>query len=210
MSLSKQLSLLSVAVLFCSSLLNTASAELVSFAFKGRTQATIDGTFFPSLDFNVLVSIDDTSPDQFPFQNGRGGFLGATTTLTIPDAGIFDAQSTNVTGIVQESFGNNSRLRLVDGNNLFGSAALGVSWNSAVFPDPDSLNPLLEPLPAPTNAEGGLQWQLLLGPNVTFNSVFEVAVANVASTGSANVPEPTSFTLCGIGLLAIAFKRRRR
>ena len=209
MSLSKQLSLFSVAVFLCSSLASTGSAELVTFEFNGRTQATIDGTFFPSIDFSVVTTIDDSAVDQFPFQNGRGGFAGAITTLSIPDAGIFDAEATNVTGIVQESFGNSSRLRLVDSNNLFGSAALGVSFGSPVFPDPDSINPLIDPLPAVTNSEGGLPWQLLLGPDVTFNSVFETSVSNVAAS-SANVPEPTSFTLCGIGLLAVAFKRRRR
>ena len=209
MSLSRQLSLFSVIVLLFSSFVSTVTAEFVTFEFNGRTQARIDGVFFPEIDFTVVTTIADTTPDSFPFQNGRGGFVGATTTLTIPDAGIFDAEATNVTGIVQESFGNSSRLRLVDSNNLFGSAALGVSFNSPVFPDPDSLNPLIDPLPAATNSEGGLLWELLLGPDVTFNTVFETSVSNVA-TPSANVPEPTSFTLCGIGLLAVAFKRRRR
>ena len=74
--------------------------------------------------------------------------------------------------------------------------------------DPDSINPLIDPLP-PSNAQGGLPLRLLAGPDVIFISVREVAVSSSA-TSSATVPEPTSFTLCGIGLLAVAFKRRRR
>ena len=214
MTLSKQLSLFSVAVLLCSSFASTVSAEYVTFEFKGRTQATIvdtvnnSRTFFPEIDFTIATTIDSRTPDEFPFQNGRGGFVGATTTLSIPDAGIFDAQVTNVTGILQEGFGNSSRLNLVDSNNLFGQTALGVGFNQPIFIDPDSINPLIDPLPS-SNAQGGLPLRLLAGPDVIFNSVREVAVSSSA-TSSANVPEPTSFTLCGIGLLAVAFKRRRR
>jgi len=207
MSLSKQLSLFLVVVLLYSGLARSATAELVSFEFSGTTQATIDGMFFPSIDFTVVTTIDDTAPDQFPAQNGRGGFVGATTFLSLPDAGIFDAEATNVTGILQESFGNFSRLNLVDANNLFGASALGVSFNQPIFTDPDSINPLIDPLPAVTNAQGGLPWQLLIGSQVIFNSVANVAISN---TSSAVVPEPTSFTLSGIGLLAVALRRRRR
>ena len=214
MTLSKQLSLFSVAVLLCSSFASTVSAEYVTFEFKGRTQATIvdpvnnSRTFFPEIDFTIATTIDSRTPDEFPFQNGRGGFVGATTTLSIPDAGIFDAQVTNVTGILQEGFGNFSRLNLVDSDNLFGQSALGVDFNQPIFIDPNSINPLIDPLPS-FNAQGGLPLQLLAGPDVIFNTVREVAVSN-GVTSSANVPEPTSFTLCGIGLLAVAFKRRRR
>ena len=213
MTLSKQLSLFSVAVLLCSSFASTVSAEYVTFEFKGRTQATIvdtvnnSRTFFPEIDFTIATTIDSRTPDEFPFQNGRGGFVGATTTLSIPDAGIFDAQVTNVTGILQEGFGNFSRLNLVDSDNLFGQSALGVDFNQPIFIDPNSLNPLIDPL-SPSNAQGGLPLQLLAGPDVIFNSVREVAVSSNAAI-VAN-PEPTSFTLCGIGLLAVAFKRRRR
>ena len=208
MSFSKQLSLFSVAVLFCSSFVSTASAEFVTFRFDGSGQATIDGTFFQDIDFTIATTIDEDSPDQFPGQSGRGGFVGATTTLSIPDAGIFDAQVLNATGILQEGFGNFSRLNLVDSNNLFGSPAVGVSFNQPIFTDPTSINPLIDPLPPVSNSQGGLPLRLLAGPDVIFNSVREVAVSSNAAV-VAN-PEPTSFTLCGIGLLAVAFKRRRR
>ena len=209
MSLSKQLSLISFAVLLCSSFVSTVSAELVTFEFDGRGQLTINGTFFSDIDFTIATTIDGDSPDQFPQQNGRGGFVGATTTLSIPDAGIFNDEATNATGILQEGFGNFSRLNLVDSNNLFGQAAVGVSFNQPIFTDPDSINPLIDPLPPVTNSQGGLPLQLLIGPDVIFNSVSEISVSS-SVTSSANVPEPTSFTLCGIGLLAVAFKRRRR
>ena len=209
MSLSKQLSLISFAVLLCSSFVSTVSAELVTFEFDGRGQLTINGTFFSDIDFTIATTIDGDSPDQFPQQNGRGGFVGATTTLSIPDAGIFNDEATNATGILQEGFGNFSRLNLVDSNNLFGQAAVGVSFNQPIFTDPDSINPLIDPLPPVTNSQGGLSLQLLIGPDVIFNSVSEISVSS-SVTSSANVPEPTSFTLCGIGLLAVAFKRRRR
>ena len=213
MSISKQLSLISFAVLLCSSFVSTVSAEFVTFEFDGRGQLTIDGTFFPDIDFTIATTIDGDSPDQFPQQDGRGGFVGATTILSIPDAGIFDAQVTNVTGILQESFSSNfSRLNLVDSNNLFGQSAVGVSFNQPIFTDPDSINPLINPLNDPLplfNAQGGLPLRLLIGPDVTFNSGSVISVSS-SVTSSANVPEPTSFTLCGIGLLAVAFKRRRR
>ena len=209
MSISKQLSLISFAVLLCSSFVSTVSAEFVTFEFDGRGQLTIDGTFFPDIDFTITTTIDGNSPDQFPQQNGRGGFVGATTTLSIPDAGIFNDEATNATGILQEGFGNFSRLNLVDSNNLFGQTAVGVSFNQPIFTDPDSINPLIDPLPPVTNSQGGLSLQLLIGPDVIFNSVSEISVSS-SVTSSANVPEPTSFTLCGIGLLAVAFKRRRR
>ena len=181
----------------------------MSFEFTGTTQATIGGTLFPSIDFTVVTTIDDSAVDQFPFQNGRGGFVGATTTLSLPDAGIFDAQATNVTGIVQEGFGSFSRLNLVDSDNLFGQSALGLDFNSGgVFTDPNVIGPLLDPLPAVSNAQSGLPWELLVGPDVSFNSISQISVASI-SAPVAN-PEPTSFTLCGIGLLAVAFKRRRR
>ena len=50
--------------------------------------------------------------------------------------------------------------------------------------------------------EGGLPWQLLLGPNVTFNTVREVTASSSFSsvTGTAGIPEPTSFTMFAIGL----------
>lgn len=212
MSISKQLSLISFAVLLCSSFVSTVSAEFVTFEFDGRGQLTIDGTFFPDIDFTIATTIDGDSPDQFPQQDGRGGFVGATTTLSIPDAGIFNDEATNATGILQEGFGNFSRLNLVDSNNLFGQAAVGVSFNQPIFTDPDSINPLINPLNDPLplfNAQGGLPLQLLIGPDVTFNSGSVISVSS-SVTSSANVPEPTSFTLCGIGLLAVAFKRRRR
>ena len=132
--------------------------------------------------------------------------------MSIPDAGIFDAQVSNATGILQEGFGNSSRLNLVDPNNpnggLFGASAVGVSFNQPIFTDPTSINPLIDPLPPVSNSQGGLPLRLLAGPDVIFNSVREVAVSSNAAI-VAN-PEPTSFTLCGIGLLAVAFKRRRR
>ena len=205
----------SVAILMISSLFgSTAVAEMVTFQLTGRTQATIDGTFFNDVAFEVTSTIDSNSPDLFPepFNSGRGGFAGAVTTLSIPTAGIFDAVSTNVTGIVQEDFGS-SRFRLVDPSNFFGQAALGVGFNtSGVLPDPNSINPFIDPTPTPSNFEGGLPWQLLLGPNVTFNSVREVTASSGFSsvTGTAGIPEPTSFTMFGIGLLTISMKRRRR
>ena len=193
---------------------STAFAEMVTFQFNGRTQATVGGTFFDDVAFEVTSTIDSDSPDLFPesFNSSRGGFAGAVTTLSIPTAGIFDAVSTNVTGIVQEDFGS-SRFRLVDPSNLFGQAALGVGFNnSGVFPDPNSINPFIDPTPTPTNFEGGLQWQLLLGPNVTFNTVREVTASSSFSsvTGTAGIPEPTSFTMFALGLLAVSLKRRRR
>ena len=211
MHFSKNLLLPAVAVVLLSSLFaSTAIAELVTYQFTGRTQATVGNSFgnrfFSDAFFEILLSIDDDTADQFPNQDNRGAFSGATTTLSIPAAEINNAVSTNVTGILQEDFGS-TRFRLVDPNNFFGSAALGLGFNTSVIPDADSINPFNDPTPAPSNFEGGLQWQFLLGPNVTFNSVHEVSVSNFSTAG---VPEPTSFTMFAIGLLAVSFKRRRR
>ena len=205
----KTLLLPCVVILLTSNLVaSTAVAEMVIYRLTGRTQATIGGTFVNDVAFEITSTIDDDSVDQFPFQNNRGAFAGAVTTLSIPSAGINDAVSTNVTGILQEDFGN-TRFRLVDPSNFFGSAAIGVGFNTSVLPDADSISPFNEPTPAPTNFEGGLPWQLLLGPNVTFNSVREVTVTSSFATPTG-VPEPTSYMMFGMGLLAVSFKRRRR
>ena len=207
MRFSKNLLLPAIAVVLLSSLFaSTAIAELVTYQLTGRTQATVGNTFFDDAFFEILISIDDDTADQFPNQDNRGAFSGATTILSIPDAGVNNAVSTNVTGILQEDFGS-TRFRLVDPNNFFGSAALGLGFNTSVIPDADSINPFNEPTPAPTNFEAGLQWQFLLGPNVTFNTVREVSVSNFSVAG---IPEPTSFTMFAIGMLAVSLKRRRR
>ena len=207
MRCTKNLLLSSVVIFLTTSVFgSTAVAELVSFRLTGRTQATVGNTFFNDAEFEISVSIDDAAVDQFPNQGNRGAFSGATTTLSIPSAGINNAVSTNVTGILQEDFGQ-TRFNLVDPNNFFGQAAIGVGFNSSVIPDADSINPFNEPTPAPTNFQGGLQWQFLLGPNVTFNSISEVTVTNGTISG---VPEPTSFTMFAMGLLAVSLKRRRR
>lgn len=134
MSFLRRLAFLSVLLLLCSRFVHAASAELVTFDFNGTAQATVDSTFFPSLEFMIQVSIDDTAQDQFPMQNGRGGFVGATTTVTIPDAGIFNDEAVNLTGILQEGFGNSSNFRLVDANNLFGAAGVGLRFNTPILP----------------------------------------------------------------------------
>ncbi|MDB2687640.1 PEP-CTERM sorting domain-containing protein [Mariniblastus sp.] len=209
MRLSKKFLLpLSAVLLFNSLLISAANAEMVTFSLTGRTQATIDNVFFNDVAFAVTSTIDDNSFDQMPFQDGRGAFAGAVTTLSIPSAGIVDALSTNVTGILQEDFGT-SRFRLVDPSNFFGQAAVGVGFNvPGVIPDPNLISPFVDPTPTPTNFEGGLTWQLLLGPNVTFNSVTQVTASSSFTT--VGVPEPTSFTMFSMGLLAVSLKRRRR
>ena len=211
MRTSKNILLLCVATLLSSSLFaSNAVAEMVTFELTGRTQATVDNVFYDDIAFEVTSTIDDSSVDQMPFQNGRGAFAGAVTTLSIPSLGIVDAVSTNVTGILQEDFGN-TRFRLVDPSNFFGSAALGVSFETpGVIPDVNSINPFAEPTPTPDNFEGGLQWQLLLGPNVTFNSVREVTAMNGSGLLTLGVPEPTSFTMFTMGMLVVSLKRRRR
>ena len=162
MLFSKKTLLTSIAILLIGNLLpSIADAEMVIFEFTGRTQATIGGTFFNDVAFEVTSTIDDSSVDQMPFQNGRGAFAGAVTTLSIPAAGINDAVSTNVTGVFQEDFGN-SRFRLVDPSNFFGQAGLGVFFGqTGVILDPNSIAPFAEPIPTPTSIEGGLPFQLL-------------------------------------------------
>ena len=87
MILPKQLLFLSVSILFFSSILGTAKAELVSletFEFTGQSAVTIDGLFFSDVDFEILVSIDSNAPDQMDefFNTGIGSFIGATTTVS--------------------------------------------------------------------------------------------------------------------------------
>ena len=218
MTLSKQLSLFSVAVLLCSSFVSSVSAEFVTFEFNGSAQVSLDGTFMQGgpFDFTVVTTIaatdvmSGTTVDLLPFQSQAGRFDGATTLVSIPDAGIFNAQATNVTGIQQEGFNGFSRFSLIDPNSP-GPFALGLDFNrGGIFADPNLIRPLINPLENVSNAQGGgLSFQFLAGPDVTFNSASGVTVSS-GFTSSANVPEPTSFTLCGIGLLAVAFKRRRR
>ena len=227
MILPKQLLFLSVSILFFSSILGTAKAELVSletFEFTGQSSVTLDGSFFRDVGFEVLVSIDSNAPDQMDefFNTGIGSFIGATTTVSFDFSDqanqngtddIVDVLATNVTAITQTITQNNfggSNFLLVNPSNFF-NPAIRVNFDSGVIPDPNSINPFTEPVPTINRFDhGGLSLELESGSNLTFNGISSLSVVNATASPSANVPEPTSFVMVGIGLLTVSLKRRRR
>ena len=227
MILPKQLLFLSVSILFFSSILGTAKAELVSletFEFTGQSSVTLDGSFFRDVGFEVLVSIDSNAPDQMDefFNTGIGSFIGATTTVSLDFSDqanqngtddIVDVLATNVTAITQTITQNNfggSDFLLVNPSNFFNPAII-VNFDSGVIPDPNSINPFTEPVPTINRfGHGGLSLELESGSNLTFNGISSLSVVNATASPSANVPEPTSFVMVGIGLLTVSLKRRRR
>lgn len=186
-------------------------AAPVTYLFNGNTQATVGTMFFPSLDFTINFTIDSDAVDQFPMQQGRGAFSGGQALVSIPDIGLVDGISTNVTGLLLEDFGSLERLRLVDPSNFFGSAGIAAQWNSGgAIADPTVVSPLLEPVPPVDNDEGGLTWQFdNFAQNVTFNSVAALSVEN----GATAVPEPSAIGLCLIGvtiIIGVTRNQRRR
>lgn len=223
MILPKQLLFLSVSILFFSSILGTAKAELVSletFEFTGQSAVTLDGLFFRDVGFEVLVSIDSNAPDQMDefFNTGIGSFIGATTTVSFDFSDqanqngtddIVDVLATNLTAITQNNFGGSNFL-LVNPSNIF-NPAISVNFDSGVIPDPNSINPFTEPVPTINRfRHGGVSLELESGSNLTFNGISSLSVANTTATASANVPEPTSFVMVATGLLTVSLRRRRR
>ena len=219
----RQLLFLSVAIFLFSGLFDTARAELVTFEtfeFSGRSEVTLDGSFFRDVGFEVLVSIDSNAPDQMDefFNTGIGSFIGATTTVSFDFSDqanqngtddIVDVLATNVTAITQNNFGGSNFL-LVNPSNFF-NPAISVNFDSGVIPDPNSINPFTEPVPTINRFDhGGLSLELESGSNLTFNGISSLSVVNATASPSANVPEPTSFVMVGIGLLTVSLKRRRR
>lgn len=210
----RKFTFLLLGTLLTNSLLSsTAVAEFVILRFKGEAQATIDGTFFSNAVFEIAVSIDDSTPDRFDalFQPNIGVFDGATTTVSFPDAGILNAQSTNATTVTQQNFGSNSQFELVSPTNVF-NPVLRVGFNTDVFPDVNSLNPLVDPQSSVTSfSSGGLDFLFANDPRVQINSITSLVIDSSTSPGlSASIPEPTSFTMFGMGLLAVSMRRRRR
>ena len=210
----RKFTFLLLGTLLTNSLLSsTAVAEFVILRFKGEAQATIDGTFFSNAVFEIAVSIDDSTPDRFGafFQSDIGVFDGATTTVSFPDAGILNAQSTNATTVTQRDFGSNSQFELVSPTNVF-NPVLRVGFNTDVFPDVNSLNPLVDPQSSVTSfSSGGLDFLFANDPRVQINSITSLVLDSSTSPGlSASIPEPTSFTMFGMGLLAVSMRRRRR
>ena len=228
MILPKQLLFLSVAVVLCSSLLGTAKAEMVTtFEFTGQTQVTLNNgstfnnAFFGDVDFEILVSIPSNAPDlrTEPFNSQLGSFSGATTTVSLDfsdavnqagTADIVDAVATNVTGITQDSNGG-SNFFLVNPINIF-NPALRVNLATGTIPDPNSINPFTEPVTVTNFGNGGVNFDLALpeATTLTFNTIFSLSAANASVPPSANVPEPTSFSMLGLGLLTVSLRRRRR
>lgn len=211
----KKLTLLSIVTLLsCSLLSSTAVAEFVILRFKGEAQATIGGTFFNNAAFEIAVSIDDSTPDRFDafFQQNIGVFDGATTTVSFPDAGILNAQSTNATTITQQDFGGSSQFELVSPSNVF-NPVLRVGFNTPdVFPDVNSLNPLVDPQSSVTSfSSGGLDFLFANDRRIQINSITSLVLDSSTSSGlSASIPEPTSLMMFGMGLLAVSMRRRRR
>ncbi len=184
---------------------NISNAGVLKYEITGTTSATVGSTFFSNTDFAIEFIIDDTTPDQFPESN-RGAFAGGTTVVSIPEAGINSAVSTNIDGLFLQDFGS-TILNLVSTNNFFGSVALGLIWNqSGVLGSVDSINPISDSAPDPNAAQGGLTLQFAGGqPNVTLNSVSSARL----TTQIAAVPEPGGSMLMMVFAFAMSWQRKR-
>lgn len=184
--------------------LANCQAGIIEYEIQGRTSATVGSTFYQNVDFSINFAIDENSTDQFSEQN-RGAYSGGVTTLSIPQAGIVAAVSSNITGLFLQDFGS-TILNLVDPANFFGSAALGLNFGQSVFTTVDSLTPFNEPTPDPTSAQGGLAIQFSGNlPNVTLNSISSASVSN----GTATVPEPSSAAFVMLFAFGMCTQRRR-
>ena len=170
-----------------------------------RDRQELDIGVFQRIVDAIEFIIDDTTPDQFPESN-RGAFAGGTTVVSIPEAGINSAVSTNIDGLFLQDFGS-TILNLVSTNNFFGSVALGLIWNqSGVLGSVDSINPISDSAPDPNAAQGGLTLQFAGGqPNVTLNSVSSARL----TTQIAAVPEPSGSMLMMVFAFAMSWQRKR-
>ena len=184
---------------------SVSDAGVLTYEIKGTTSATVGSTFFSDTAFTIEFSIDEDSPDLFPEAN-RGAYAGGTAVLSIPEAGINSATSTNVDGLLLQDFGT-TILNLVSANNFFGGVALGLLWNqSGVLGSVDEINPISGSAPNPDSAQGGFTWQFDGGePNVTLNSVSSSSL----TTRSAAVPEPGGAMMMMVFAFAMSLQRRR-
>ena len=175
-----------------------SDADTVCFHFSGTADLTLNGVFHTGEAFTIDACIDDTEADQFPFQDGRGAFGGATAVLTLADPTLMiqNQTSTNINGITQDGFQN--AIFLVEDTNFNNPAFSSIFTMPSPIVDVNSINPLsISPVNANSNGSGVI-WDFAGGETVQFNTVSSLTVENGSS-----VPEPSAavfFILFGLGL----------
>lgn len=177
----------------------TSWADIISYKVTGIADVSVNSVFAADRQYEIVFSIDDGAPDQFPFDSSRGGFFGGLTLLTLPDYAITSEEATNVTGLRQES----NALFFTQLGNIWNSGFSLSSLPGGTILDVKQIAPLgVDPVsPAWTGA--GLVWELDSGSTVQFNQVDSIQLTNVSA-----VPEPTCLGV--LSLVALGYTRLRR